>query len=180
VQPYFNNPRAHKDISEVKESIKRVKFRGALWVDANCVIIAGHGRLMAAKELGMKEVPVIIMDDLTEAEAKYLRIKDNRASDQSTWDEEAYLKELEELREMDFDVSDIEFEGATLITDELEQVVEDEEPEPPEEPKTVRGQIFRLGEHVMMCGDTTDPDDVRRLMEAAGIPTRGGGGFDTY
>lgn len=133
---------------------------------------------MAAKELGYKEVPVIVMDDLTEAEAKYLRIKDNRASDQSTWDEEAYLKELDELRSMDFDVSDIEFEGAEIITDELEQVVEDEEPEPPEEPKTVRGQIFRLGNHVMMCGDSTDPEDVKRLMDAAGIPERGGGGFD--
>lgn len=129
---------------------------------------------MAAKELGYKEVPVIVMDDLTEAEAKYLRIKDNRASDQSTWDEEAYLKELDELRSMDFDVSDIEFEGAEIITDELEQVVEDEEPEPPEEPTTVRGQIFRLGNHVMMCGDSTDPEDVKKLMDAAGIPERGG------
>lgn len=116
IQPYSNNPRRHDNISEVKESIRRVGFRGSIWIDANNVIIAGHGRYMAAKELGMKEVPVTVMDDLTEAEVKYLRIKDNRASEQSTWDDDAYLKELDELREMDFDVGDIEMDvGAVDI-----------------------------------------------------------------
>jgi len=174
ITPYYNNPRRHDNISEVKESIRRVGFRGGIWVDPNHVIIAGHGRFMAAKELGMKEIPVTVISDLSEAEIKYLRIKDNRASDQSSWDEEAYLKEIEELRDMDFDTSDIEFEGAAIITDEVEQVVEDEEPEPPEEPTSRRGQIFRLGNHILMCGDATSPQDVKRLMDAAGIETEGG------
>lgn len=175
ITPYYNNPRRHDNISEVKESIRRVGFRGGIWVDPNHVIIAGHGRFMAAKELGMKEIPVTVISDLSEAEIKYLRIKDNRASDQSSWDEEAYLKEIEELRDMDFDTSDIEFDGATIITDEVEQVVEDEEPEPPEEPTSRRGQIFRLGNHILMCGDATSPQDVKRLMDAAGLETEGGG-----
>lgn len=124
IRPYDNNPRRHDEISEIVESIQRVGFRGSIWVDKDMEIIAGHGRYLSALQLGMKEVPVTVMDDLTEAEVKYLRIKDNRASEQSTWDEKAYAKELDELRSMDFDTSDIEFE-ATAVMDEMEQVEED-------------------------------------------------------
>lgn len=125
IQPYYNNPRKHDSISEVKESIRRVGFRGSIWVDRNNVIIAGHGRYMAAKELGMKEVPVSVMDDLTEAEVKYLRIKDNRASEQSDWDYEAYQTELAELRDMDYDVADLEYEVTGLDFRNLEGMMED-------------------------------------------------------
>lgn len=113
IVPYENNPRSHDDISEIVESIKRVGFRGSIWLDENNVIIAGHGRYLAAKKLGMKDVPVSIMSDLSEAEVKYLRIKDNRASDSSAWIEELLQTEIMELHDMDFDVSD-------LITDSPE------------------------------------------------------------
>lgn len=107
IVPYENNPRSHDDISEIVESIKRVGFRGSIWLDENNVIIAGHGRYLAAKKLGMRDVPVSIMSDLSEAEVKYLRIKDNRASDSSAWIEELLQTEIMELHDMDFDVSDL-------------------------------------------------------------------------
>lgn len=126
ITPYYNNPRRHDNISEVKESIRRVGFRGGIWVDPNHVIIAGHGRFMAAKELGMKEIPVTVISDLSEAEIKYLRIKDNRASDQSSWDEEAYLKEIDELRDMHFDISDIDLDIEPIDFNNLEKYMESE------------------------------------------------------
>lgn len=172
IRPYATNPRKHDEISEIVESIRRVGFRGSIWVDSSMEIIAGHGRYLAVLELGMKEVPVTVMDDLTEAEAKYLRIKDNRTSEQSTWDEKAYLIELDALRELDFDVSDIEL-GEPVEVDDLDKVTEDELPEIPEEPVSERGQIYRLGCHFLMVGDATSAEDVYRLMDKAGI--RGGG-----
>lgn len=172
IRPYDNNPRRHEDISAIVESIQRVGFRGSIWVDKDMEIIAGHGRYLSALQLGLKEVPVTVMDDLTEAEVKYLRIKDNRASEQSTWDEKAYARELDELRSMDFDVSDIEFEIPDT-RDEMDRVGEDEPPEIPEEPKSKRGQIYRLGDHVLMVGDATSPEDVYRMMQAVGLE-RGG------
>ena len=171
IRPYATNPRKHDEISEIVESIRRVGFRGSIWVDSSMEIIAGHGRYLAVLELGMKEVPVTVMDDLTEAEVKYLRIKDNRASEQSTWDEKAYLMELDALRELDFDVSDIEL-GEAVEVDDLDKVTEDEPPEIPEEPVSERGQIYRLGRHFLMVGDATSAEDVSRLMDKAGI--RGG------
>lgn len=117
--PYSNNPRTHGSVEVIKESIKKVGFRGAIWLDKDKVIIAGHGRYLAAKELGIKSLPVIFMDDLSEAETKYLRIKDNRASDQSSWDEEAYLREIEELRASSLDISDL------LGAEDFEQIGEE-------------------------------------------------------
>lgn len=172
IRPYHNNPRRHDEISEIVESIRRVGFRGSIWVDKDMEIIAGHGRYLAALEIGLETVPVTIMDDLTDAEVKYLRIKDNRASEQSTWDEKAYLQELADLRDMDFDTSDIEFEASAAV-DEMELIEEDEPPEIPEEPTSQRGQIYRLGNHYLMVGDATSAEDVNVLMEAAGVDMDG-------
>lgn len=170
ILPYSNNPRTHDEISEIKESIRRVGFRGSIWVDANNVIIAGHGRYMAAKELGMKEVPVSVMDDLTEAEVKYLRIKDNRAGEQSDWDYEAYRAELDELRAMDYDVSDIEYDVPDEDYDEPVEVREDEfdEEEDVNEHGVKQGQIYRCGGHFLMCGDSSIPEDIKALMMGGG------------
>jgi len=168
ILPYSNNPRTHDEISEIKESIRRVGFRGSIWVDANNVIIAGHGRYMAAKELGMKEVPVSIMDDLTEAEVKYLRIKDNRAGEQSDWDYEAYRAELDELRAMDYDVSDIEYDVPDEDYDEPVEVREDEFDEEEAQPLVKLGEIWRLGDHILLCGDATKEEDIRRLVQQGG------------
>lgn len=172
ITPYYNNPRKHDSISEVKESIRRVGFRGSIWLDRNNVIIAGHGRYMAAKELGMKEVPVTVMDDLTEAEVKYLRIKDNRASEQSTWDDDAYLKELDELREMDFDVGDIEMDVGTIDLGDEEpvQVEEDDfdEEQDVNEHGVKKGDVWQLGDHRLMCGSSADKDSMLILMAGGG------------
>ena len=167
ILPYSNNPRTHDEISEIKESIRRVGFRGSIWVDANNVIIAGHGRYMAAKELGMKEVPVSVMDDLTEAEVKYLRIKDNRAGEQSDWDYEAYQTELDELRAMDFDVGDIELDVGMIDLDDNDpgEIEETDVPDAPLVAVSKRGQIYRLGRHRLMCGDSTSKEDMERLMD---------------
>ena len=175
IQPYYNNPRRHDNISEVKESIRRVGFRGSIWVDSNNIIIAGHGRYMAAKELGMKEVPVSVMADLTDAEVKYLRIKDNRASEQSDWDYQAYQAELDELRDMDYDVSDIDYDLDVEVFDSEVEVIEDEAPEVSDKEPVVKiGEIWRCGKHVLLCGDATNEDEVRRLVKQGGGSSESG------
>lgn len=171
IKPYYNNPRRHDNISEVKESIRRVGFRGSIWVDTNNIIIAGHGRFMAAKELGMREVPVSVMDDLTDAEVKYLRIKDNRASEQSDWDYQAYQAELDELREMDYDVSDIEYDlDVETFDSEPIEVSEDDfdEEEDVNEHGVKQGDCWRLGDHILICGNATSSEDVDKLIERGG------------
>ena len=173
IKPYYNNPRTHDNLSEIKESIRRVGFRGSIWVDSNNVIIAGHGRYLASIELGMKEIPVSVMDDLTEAEVKYLRIKDNRASEQSDWNYDAYQTELDELRAMDYDVSDIEYDVSGDYIDTDSEPVEVQEDDFNEEEDTndhgvKPGDVWRLGDHILICGSATSEEDTDRLIERGG------------
>ena len=109
--PYINNPRNNDDaIDAVASSIKNFGFKVPIVVDSNNEIINGHTRLKAAKKLGLETVPVIVADDLTPEQIKAFRLADNKVGEIATWDENALAIELEELKNLDFDMSEFEFE----------------------------------------------------------------------
>ena len=106
--PYINNPRNNENaVDKVASSISEFGFKNPIIIDKNNVVINGHTRLLASKKLGLKEVPVIRADDLTEAQVKAFRIADNKTSEYATWDEELLKLELEQLEEMDFNLDDL-------------------------------------------------------------------------
>ena len=160
--PYSKNAKKHNktQISNVAESIKRFGFAQPLVVDKDNVLIIGHCRLLAAKQLKIREVPVVRMDDLTEEQVRELRLLDNKLNE-SDWDMELVA---EEIGDLDFDGFDIDW---GIASDEIEEVtvVEDEPPEVPEEPKAKLGDIYQLGDHLLICGDSTDWDNtISKLM----------------
>jgi len=171
--PYARNSRTHNEeqIAQIMASIKEFGFTNPILIGGDNVIIAGHGRLLAAQRLGLKEVPVIRLPDLTETQRKALVIADNKIALNAGWDEEMLALEMKELEESDFNLDILGFSEDELK--ELENFgepqteaksEEDEVPEAPVEPITKRGDVWILGEHRLMCGDTTMFDDVRKLM----------------
>ena len=169
VRPYEKNPRKNAEaVKYVRASIEKFGFKQPIVVDSNRVIIAGHTRLEAAKSLGMDEVPCIVADDLTEAQAKALRLADNKVAEFSEWEMNLLGGELGELADIsDIDMGDFGFDLSEFdnigLNDEDTEVVEDEVPEEVE-PVCKKGEIWQLGEHRLMCGDSTSADDVARLM----------------
>jgi len=171
--PYANNSRQHSDaqVAQIAASIKEFGWTNPILVDASNGIIAGHGRLMAARKLGMTEVPVIQLSHLSDNQRKALIIADNKLALNAGWDEELLKIELNELLDADFDLELIGFDKDEL--DELLRPVETTEgltdedavPEVPEEPKTKPGDIYQLGRHRLMCGDSTSIDAVEKLMD---------------
>ena len=109
--PYINNPRNNDDaVNAVASSIKNFGFKVPIVIDSNNEIINGHTRLKAAQKLGLETVPVIVADDLTPEQIKAFRLVDNKVGEIATWDEDALAVELEELKNLDFDMSEFEFE----------------------------------------------------------------------
>lgn len=171
--PYARNSRTHNEeqIAQIMASIKEFGFTNPILIGSDNVIIAGHGRLLAAQRLGLTEVPVICLPDLTETQRKALVIADNKIALNAGWNEEMLALEMKELEESDFNLDILGFSEDELK--ELENFgesqteaksEEDEIPEAPVEPITKRGDVWILGEHRLMCGDTTMFDDVRKLM----------------
>lgn len=161
IQPYSKNAKKHdaRQIKNVAESIKQYGFVQPVVVDKNNVIVIGHCRALAAKKLGIKEVPCVCVDDLTPEQVNALRLVDNK-SNESDWDFDLLKDELPEL-----DLSAFDFDWG--ISDDItEEVEEDEAPEVDEvsDPVTKRGDIWQLGRHRLMCGDSTKSDDVSALM----------------
>lgn len=158
--PYANNPRKNdKAVKAVAESIKQFGFKVPIVVDKNLEIIAGHTRLLAAKKLGMEKVPCIIADDLNEDQVKAFRLVDNKVAEIAEWDIEALIKELNEI---EMDLSTFGFEKQKGIND----VVEDEfEIELPKKPNAKVGDIYKLGNHRLICGDATDLNVIEKLMD---------------
>lgn len=172
IRPYEKNPRRNDDaVQAVVNSIKEFGWQQPIVVDKDGVIIVGHTRYKAAKKLKLKTVPVVVAD-LTEEQARAYRIADNSTGEISTWDYDKLMQELEEI-EIDMGQFGLDIESQYIETTEMPEIKEDEPPRIPDEPTTLRGQIFRLGNHVLMCGDTTSAEDVAKLMRAAGI--QGGG-----
>ena len=159
--PYENNPRHNDDaVDYVAESIKEFGFKVPIIIDKGNVIVAGHTRYKAAKKLGINEVPCLVADDLTDEQIKAFRLADNKVAEIATWDFEKLELELSTL-EMDMELFGFE----SYEDDEPQEVVEDDyEVEVPEEPKAKYGDIYQLGKHRLMCGDSTSIDDVSKLM----------------
>lgn len=160
VKPYPNNPRKNKQaIDKVAASIKEFGFQQPIVVDKDYVIIVGHTRLEAAKRLKLEEVPVVVADTLSEEQVKAYRLADNKTNEFSDWDLNKLLDELDDIVNLDM----LQF-GFDLI--ERKEVVEDDySPEIPEEPNAELGQIYKLGRHYLMCGDSTDINDVEKLAQ---------------
>lgn len=162
--PYVNNARKNDHaVDAVASSIKNYGFKQPIVIDSQGEVVAGHTRLKAAKKLNMEQVPCIIADDLTPAQIKAYRIADNKVAELSEWDMELLKVELEDI------------EGFTgFEVDELQDLFEDEAKEESfdaeealneiEEPVTQRGWIYKLGNHRLMCGDSTSEKDISRLM----------------
>lgn len=165
--PYVNNPRDNASaVDAVASSIKNFGFKVPIIVDKGNEIVTGHTRLLAAKKLGMDKVPVIIADDLTEAEVKAFRLADNKVSELADWDWSLLESELDELEDLDLEFDMEEF-GFDLLSEsgEYTDVQEDDfEVEVPDEPKSKLGEIYQLGKHRLMCGDSTSEENVEKLM----------------
>tara|TARA_R110000824_G_scaffold98307_1_gene234578 strand:+ start:611 stop:1735 length:1125 start_codon:yes stop_codon:yes gene_type:complete len=169
--PYVNNSRTHSDeqVLQVAASMKEFGFTNPILVDADNGIIAGHGRLLAAKKLGWEDVPTIELGYLSDAQKKAYIIADNKLALNAGWDEAMLAVEIEQLKDLDFDVDLLGFDAAeleSLFPLEVEGLTdEDAVPELPDEPTTKLGDIYQLGNHRLMCGDSTSIDDVDKLMQ---------------
>ncbi len=166
VIPYEKNPRKNdKAVDIVAKSIKKFGFKQPIVIDKSNVIIAGHTRLKAAKKLGLAEVPVLWADDLTPDEVKAYRIMDNKSIEFSFWDEQLLKEEFQALDEAGFDV---ELTGFSFkeVGDILGKEDKEDDFEIPKEPqyKIEQGEIWQLGDHRLMCGDSTKEADVGALM----------------
>ena len=162
IHPYSKNAKKHdeKQIKNVAESIKQYGFVQPIVVDSDGVIVIGHCRALAAKKLGIKDVPCVCVDDLTPEQVNALRLVDNK-SNESEWDFDLLKDELPEL-----DLSAFDFDWG-IPEEATQEVVEDDAPEVDEEsePITKKGNIWQLGRHRLMCGDSTDKATVEILMD---------------
>ena len=168
--PYARNSRTHSDaqVAKIAASIREFGFLNPIIVDGDSGIIAGHGRLMAAHKLGLDEVPTVQAAHLTEAQKRAYVIADNRLALDAGWDIDMLKVELADLDGMDFDLSLTGFdtdELANFLADPTEGLTDDDAvPEVPAVPVTVEGDVWLLGRHRLMCGDSTSIDAVERLM----------------
>lgn len=163
IKPYEKNPRKNDEsVKYVVNSIKEFGFKVPIVLDKKNVIVCGHTRYKAAMEIGMTEIPCIYADDLTDKQIKAFRLADNKVGEYSFWDDDLLGGELSEL--LDFDMTDFGFEDALEELDDLTEAEEDDyELEVPEEPKSRLGQIYQLGRHKLMCGDSTKKENIRSL-----------------
>ena len=174
--PYARNSRTHSDaqVAQIAASIKEFGFTNPVLIDETGSIIAGHGRVMAARKLKIADVPSIRLTHLTEAQKKAYVIADNKLALNAGWDDEMLAVELTDLKDMGFDLDLTGFS-----TDEIETLLapvgtegltdEDAVPEVPEAPVTVLGDVWLLGKHRVMCGDSTSIDAVDKLMAGGGL-----------
>ena len=169
--PYAKNARTHDDtqVSQIAGSIAEFGFVNPILVGDDNIIIAGHGRLMAAQQLGLDTVPVIVLHHLTEAQRRALVIADNKIAENAGWNDELLKLELEELGDLGFDLDVIGFSDEEL--DELlgndeqpGEADEDDIPEVEDEPVSRHGDVWIMGGHRLLCGDSTSKQDLEKLM----------------
>ena len=177
LRPYAANAKMHGEdqVAKIAASMAEFGWTVPVLVSGDGEVIAGHGRILAAAQLGLTEVPVIILDHLSEAQRRAYRIADNKLTELGAWDEALLSKELQDLLGEDYDLSLIGFEDGEL--DRLLNLSPDGEsgdddgaapvviPEPPRNPVSRTGELWILGDHRLLCGDSTKADDVRRLMK---------------
>jgi len=170
--PYARNSRTHSDaqVAQIAASIKEFGFTNPVLIDGGGGIIAGHGRVLAARKLGLIDVPCIRLDHLTDAQKRAYVIADNRLALNSGWDTEMLKVEFADLQELGFD---LELTGFDL--DEIKELLApvgtegltdpDDAPPLPEHPRTVPGDIWVMGKHRLLCGDSTSVSDLEKLTE---------------
>jgi len=171
IKPYPNNPRKLSEtaIEKVAQSIQEFGFRQPIVVDKDRIIVVGHTRYRASKKLGYKKVPITIAENLTKEQINAYRIADNRTNEEAKWDEELLKMELKELDYKDFDLKMTGFDDKQindLLFEEKQGLTGDDDvPDTPEEPITKLGDIWQLGKHRLLCGDSTKEEDVNKLMD---------------
>lgn len=177
--PYARNARTHSDeqVAQIAASIAEFGFNNPVLVDTNAGIIAGHGRVLAARKLGIDQVPVVVLDHLSETQKRAYILADNRIGENAGWDDEILRTELTDLKDADLDLALLGFdedELANLFAEVAPEVApsENEEapeevPEAPEEPVTRPGDIWVIGRHRLICGDCRDYAVVKRLLDRA-------------
>ena len=170
--PYIANSRTHSDaqVAQIAASIKEFGWTNPILIDGDNTIIAGHGRLLAARKLGMESVPAIVLDHLSKAQQRALVIADNQLALNAGWDMDMLKAEIEDLKLDDFDLGllgfDDKFLDGLLVPEPTEGLTdEDAVPEAPETPKTVLGDVWVLGNHRLMCGDSTSIEALEKLTE---------------
>ncbi len=170
--PYAKNARTHDDaqVSQIAGSIAEFGFVNPILVGDDNVIIAGHGRLMAAQQLGLDKVPVIILRHLTEAQRRALVIADNKIAENAGWNEDLLKLELSELNDIGFDLDVIGFSDEELdellgIDNDAGETDENDIPEVEDEPVSKQGELWQLGNHRLLCGDSTSSEDLQKLMD---------------
>ena len=171
--PYVNNARTHspEQITKLRSSLREFGFVNPVIIDRDYNVIAGHGRIAAAKEEGISEVPCVFVDHLTEAQKKAYILADNRMAMDAGWDEELLRVEIESLKGMDFDVSLTGFDDkelSDLFSNETDSEAKDDDYDLTAALEkaafVMRGDIWTVGRHKLVCGDATNPDDVNLLM----------------
>ena len=170
--PYARNARTHSDeqVARIAASIKEFGWTNPILIDGSKGIIAGHGRVLAARKLGIEKVPTIELSGLTEAQKRAYIIADNRLALDAGWDEDILKLEFAELEKEGFELSKTGFSDEEInemmadLDREVAGVEDVDTPEPPKNPKTKRGEIWILGTHRLMCGDSTSVEDVQEVM----------------
>ena len=166
IKPYEKNPRKNDEaVKYVAESIKQFGFKVPIVIDSQNIIVAGHTRWKAAKKLGLSEVPCIVADDLNDEQIKAFRLADNKVSEKAEWDFELLSDELEDL--FDFDMSVFGFDDVQEDEEPQEVSEDDFEPDTAPEPRAKLGDIYQLGNHRLMCGSSTNIEDVEKLMDGS-------------
>ena len=175
VKPYPNNPRLNDDaVDAVVASIREFGFRQPIVVDSDGVIIVGHTRWKAAQKLGLEKVPVHVAKDLTPEQIKAYRIADNKTNELAEWNLDLLPIELADLQAANYDLGLLGFdqdELAKLLNGDLNEGLcdPDDVPAPPDEATTQPGDLWILGDHRLLCGDSSKPADVDRLLDGATI-----------
>lgn len=167
--PYARNSRTHSDaqVAQIAGSIREFGWTNPILVDADGTIIAGHGRVMAARKLGEQQVPVITLGHMTDAQRRAYVIADNQLAMNAGWDADMLKVEIAELADADFDLSLLGFDDkvlAGLMAEETDGLIDDDAvPEPPVNPASVLGDVWVLGNHRLMCGDSTSIAEIEKL-----------------
>ena len=172
--PYVNNARTHspEQINKLRASLREFGFINPILVDKDFNVLAGHGRIAAAKAEGIERVPCVFVEHLTEAQKKAYILADNRMALDAGWDADLLRVEIEELQGMDFDVSFTGFDekeiGKLLSTNETEEDNFDVDAELEKPAITREGDVWQLGRHRLICGDSTKPETYDILMDGNG------------
>lgn len=169
--PYEKNAKIHNEeqLEKIGKSIQEFGFVNPCLIDKDYNIIAGHGRVMAAKKIGMKAVPCVFIEGMSEEQRRAYIIADNRLGELADWDMEMVNMELKDLQMEGFDIDLTGFDLEDLEVEDAEVKDDDYDVEPPAEPKSKLGEIYQLGRHRLMCGDSTSVNDVQALAGGAQV-----------